>query len=442
MKLFENSAILTLRNSYRGNLFLKKFAGVLSVDILVKASALLLIPFYLRFMTQEEFGMYNYLLSIIQTFSLLLNFGLYIPQTKLYPALKTANEKGELLFTIFSTLLFLITLISLSVVLFQWDFNLISLLFKNSPAYDQYRSFVLLSFPITIVSFMLTNYLYASEKIQQVKTYNIYRIVFINSAVLIALYYLNGDSVLVRLGFTYSVELILLLVLGYYLVKELVPKFNFKLMWTSLKMGWPIMVSAMFGIIINFSDKFFLEKYGTLTDLSNYYLAFSFASIITLIFASLQNVWLPLFMKEQDLEKNIDKSKKLTSKLALYFAILAICIWVGFCFLLWKGIIPHKYEDVVYILPILLVTQIITALSTLFNNYLIYFEKTQFISYTGLVVSFVSLGMGLWLIPIWGVYGAAVSSLISNCIYLIIYYFLSLLFKKKQLKTVVSRADF
>src|SRR6188472_933392 len=84
---------------------ISRFFSVLSIDILVKASGFLLLPFFLRLMSQSEFGLYNYILSIVQTFSLVLNLGLYIPQSKLYHTYKSQDQRGQLLFTIYITLI-------------------------------------------------------------------------------------------------------------------------------------------------------------------------------------------------------------------------------------------------------------------------------------------------------------------------------------------------
>jgi len=95
MRLLRYRIVSSVNRLFPEQGFLNKFTGVLSIDILVKASGFLLIPVYLRLMTQNEFGLYNYLLSIIQTFSLVLNLGLYIPQSKLYHTLPSRKEKGR-----------------------------------------------------------------------------------------------------------------------------------------------------------------------------------------------------------------------------------------------------------------------------------------------------------------------------------------------------------
>jgi O-antigen/teichoic acid export membrane protein len=85
------------------------------------------------------------------------------------------------------------------------------------------------------------------------------------------------------------------------------PRFDLKLVGPAFRLGLPVMLSAVLGIVINFSDKFFLEKYGTLNELSVYYLAISFSGILATIYASFQNAWLPLFFKEKDVQQNYKK---------------------------------------------------------------------------------------------------------------------------------------
>src|SRR5579864_8594469 len=85
---------------YRDNLLINRLFAVLSIDILVKLAGVILLPVYLRLMTQDEYGLYGYLLSIIFTFSVVLNFGLYIPISKFYHDFESEEDRGHLLFTI------------------------------------------------------------------------------------------------------------------------------------------------------------------------------------------------------------------------------------------------------------------------------------------------------------------------------------------------------
>lgn len=410
---------------YKENLLVNRLFAVLSIDILVKLSGVLLLPIYLRLMTQQEFGLYNYLLSIISTFAVVLNFGLFVPLTKFYHDYKDRKFRARLVFTIVSLLLSFLLIFICIAYFFGLDFKIIDIVFKNQIDYSQYRDSVILAISVSVLNLMLTSFFFTSERISQVNKYNILRIILINIATIALLYFFNSwNSVALRLKSTYVIELILLILFLSFYFSRIKIDFDRRLAVSSLKMAFPVMISAIFGIIINFGDKFFLEKYGNFTDLSIYYLAISFAALLPMIFASLQNAWLPIFLKEKDLTKNLSKTKKLMGQLSLGFLVLSFFIWIGFKLLLILEVIPGKYNEVIYILPILLLSQIISALVPLYTNYLIYFEKTYIAPITGLFVCLIVFALSIWLIPKFGIYGAALVALAANAVYFLIYFFI------------------
>jgi O-antigen/teichoic acid export membrane protein len=410
---------------YRNNLLINRLFAVLGIDILVKLAGVILLPVYLRLMTQDEYGLYGYLLSIIFTFSVVLNFGLYIPISKFYHDFETEEDKGRLLFTVFCLLLVILTCVIFPIYFFNWDYLLVKILFKNQIHYAEYRGSVLLALIASIGNFMLTNFLFTSEKIKQLKQYNFFRIVCINVSAIAFLFILkHHDKVRVRLETTYIVEAILFLGFIYLFIKEVSARFSRKIALAGLKLALPVMLSAVFGIVINFSDKFFLEKYGSFKEMSYYYLAVSCAGVIPMIFTSFQNAWLPLFLKEKDLRKNVAKTNKLIIRLFIIFAVLSCSIQLFVWIILSMGIIQSKYHETLYILPLLLISQVLSALTPLYTNYLVYFEKTHVVSIAGFFICCLSLGLSLLLIPKWGVYGAGGVSIASNACYFAIYYFI------------------
>jgi O-antigen/teichoic acid export membrane protein len=146
---------------------------------------------------------------------------------------------------------------------------------------------------------------------------------------------------------------------------------------------------------------------------------------------------MPVFMKESNLQRNSEKTRKLISRLLLFFVMVGVGIWILFQFLVTTNIIPEKYHNVTYILPILLVSQIFMAITALLNNYLIYFEKTYVLLVSGIFISLVSIGLSIYFIPGLGIYGAAYAVLISNILYLLVCYYLVRVYKNKFLQTAV-----
>ena len=143
-------------------------------------------------------------------------------------------------------------------------------------------------------------------------------------------FFKDNDKVELRLISTYLIELILFIVFSYFLFAEMILAFNGKIAISAIKLAVPIMLSAIFGIVINFGDKFFLEKYGNFKDLSNYFLAASCAGLIPMIFTSVQNVWLPVFFKEKDIAVNFYKNKKTDGEASSVIFIIG-GLYYGFC---------------------------------------------------------------------------------------------------------------
>ena len=434
VEMSRKKSLIPRLKSLKDNILLKRLLAVLSLDILVKASAFILLPLYLRLMTQEEYGVFNYMLSISYSFATILNLGLFISQSKLYHDFTNFEEKKKLLFNINILLLGGLTIIILPVYIFRLDYAAIRFLFKNVIDYERYRLWILLITITSLFSYMLTNFLYTAEKIRTINTYNLLRAICINSISILALYLAKDyDAITIRFAVTSCIELILLLIFYGSYINHMTPVISFRLISKSLKLGLPIMLAALFSIIINFGDKFFLEKKVDYQKLSVYYLAFSCASIISIISNSLQNVWLPLFFKEKNLLTNIKKTNKMVMRLVLVLIALSIAIMLVIFGCLSFSIIPKSYFEVIYVLPLLLAGQIIICLALLYSNYLTYFEKTSVVLWAGLFVSAGSIGLNLLLIPIWEIYGAAVTILFSNTCYLAIYYLIIRFYKNKQL---------
>ena len=160
---------------------------------MVKGAGILLLPVYLKLMTQEEFGLYGYLIAIISTFSIVFNLGVYIAQSKLYHEYP-AEKRGSVFYTLNMLLLGFIVVLLVLVVLFDLDYPVIEFLFKNPIDYPAYRGAILVGTVASVYSTMLVNYFLTSEKISRLQFYNIARIVLVNAVVIGVLYESSTDD--------------------------------------------------------------------------------------------------------------------------------------------------------------------------------------------------------------------------------------------------------
>lgn len=406
---------------YQDSVVLKRFSSVFSLDFLVRASNLLLIPVYLKLMTQDEFGLYGYLFSIVGMFALVLNFGMYLAQTKLYHDF-TNDQRRSLIFTINITLIFFLIIFLLPIYLFKFDEQIISLLFLHPINYESYRNVLFLAVLVSIYVLMLQNYLITSENIKWLQLYNLCKLIFVNSIVIYLLSAQTGDCVMIRLKYSYLIELLILIFFSLVYFRQMKIEFNLVFVPKTLRIGIPAMLSALLGMIYNFSDKFILEKYGNFSDLAVYNLGFTIASIIMIIFSSFQTVFLPIFFKEKNIEKNFNKTMAILIKMIIIFFVISLFVFILTTGAFYFNIIHSEYSTVLFILPVLLLTSIFQASVHLFSNYIVYFEVLYIGTIAVFFLSLLNIGLNLLLIPNYNIYGAAFSSLVINILSFIFYF--------------------
>lgn len=418
--------------------FVKDYFKIFSVDVLVKASGIILLPVYLKLMTQEEFGLYGYLVAIISTFALVFNLGIYTAQSKLYHEY-APEKRGEVLYTLNLILLIFISILLASLILFDLDFPVVNFFFKTPLNYSQYRFPVLLGVVVSVYSMMLVNFFLTSEDLKKVQIFNIARIILVNALVIGTLYFSNErDGTLTRLTYSNLVELFIIVGFASFYIRKMKPLFNKQVAIKAIAISTPILVSALLGIFINLSDRFFLEKFGTLSDLAIYNVALSIAGVVPFVFTSFQNIWLPQFLKERNFESNRARSKKMVLRLSIAFVGLSVLIIVAFKIMLIFSIIDDKYVDIMPLLPLVLITSIVSSLTGMYSNHLIYLDKLHIIIVTGVPIAILGVILNYNLVPSYSIYGAALSSFIANLCFLISYALMARYFYNKKSKVESS----
>lgn len=399
----------------------ERFAKVFSVDVVVRGVNFLLIPVFLHIMTREEVGTYDYLYAFAFAVAPTLNLGLYVSLTKMYHSYSEIEEKGKLLFTIHTTLVSFLLLVFGVIYGFKWDYHLFDFLVNEPIAYDRYRFYILLAMISMIYNTLLTMFFVTSEKISKIQRYNIGRCLLVNICVFAALLFLKGDKVELRLAFTYVSEMLVTLYFFRYYWREIKCVFSFDMMWRAVKIGMPIMLTAIACLLINFADKYFVQQYCGMKEFAVYFKAVQFATILPVVFNSFQNIWLPLMMKEKDLTVLRRKTNRVAKVISLAFTALSLCIFVMVWIFVRINIIPMEYKNMLYVLPLACAGQIAASLMLLYQYYMVYFEKT----YINLAVATVSGVAGVILnryaVIYYGYYGVAAVTIIVNVLMILFY---------------------
>lgn len=427
-------------NKYiKGNEIFSRFIKIFSVDVLVRGANFFLIPVFLRIMSQEEYGTYGYLYSFSTTMSAILCFGFYVALIKLYAdTISDKTKQGSMLFTLTISQFALLILSIIIVYIWGIDIDFFSFLNKTnsvgSNQYLVYRNFVFVAAASMVLSGYLTFFLVSSERIRGLQTFNILRLVLTNLMAILVIYFSDGDAVFQRLAVTYSMELILTLFYSIIIYKNFTFKFSKFFLMKTLKIGLPITASSITFAVVNFGDKFFVAKYSGEKGMAIYYLGFLLATIILVIYQSFNFVWNPLFMKEKDLVVLRRKTNRYLWIIALGLGSIGVLIWIGAFVGLKVNIIPQDYNQILQILPFLIISQLISAMALLMINYMTYFEKTYIQAFVGIGLSLIGYYLYDFMGERFGVIGISIGIMFLNTLMFIFYYFRSQYYINNRLK--------
>ncbi|MBA3035766.1 MAG: oligosaccharide flippase family protein [Desulfobacterium sp.] len=407
---------------YRSNLIINRFFRILSVDVLINASGFILLPVYLKLMTQEEYGLYGYLTSIIAAFALCLNLGLYVSQIKLHSVYE-GKERGSMLFSVNALLSVSLCIMLVATYLSGVDYAIVSFMFSHPINYADYRMLVFLSVAISVFSVMVYSYFMASENIALIQLNNLAKLFLINAVVIYFLYSSHSDAVLIRLKYTVEAQLVILIFFGVFLIKEMHPRFRFKIAWRSLKIGIPMMLSAIFAMLYNLSDRFILEKYTGFDTLAIYNLGVTIASVISILMVSFQGVYAPIFFKEKDPAVNFESVKRILKIAIPGFMLIGAGLILASWVMIHANIFNKEYGAVIFLLPFLLISSILQAVTHLYMNFITFFEITYVIFFISVVSNIGNVALNILLIPQYNIYGAAFATVVATAIAFLLSFF-------------------
>ncbi|MCZ2357000.1 MAG: oligosaccharide flippase family protein [Bacteroidia bacterium] len=436
MPILLRQRIKTARNLLLHSETVQRFIKLFSVDVLVRTSSFLLLPVYLRLMSQSEFGVYGYLFTAIGLFASLLNLGLYVSQTKLW--FKPEINRGDLVFTI-NVLYWGVTILTLIILSISGlDNVLLNLLFKQDIQIAPYRGAIYLGICASLISLFFQNHLTNSELTTTLQRYNFTKILAIHTLSLAALLVWRQNTSGVRLYAQYLAELVINIVFLHTYIRYFSFTFDKSLVIPILRLGIPVFGSSIAGLFYNFMDRFLLEKYVSLSELGVYNLGMTLGSVVLLILMSFYTLYMPQFLKISSIVESVFTSKRVLRRLILVLVSVGIAIWFGTWFALTVGIIQVKYDSVLHFLPILLVSYLFQSINVILVLFYVKFDDTRYALFTSLILALISTVLNTLLIPIWGNMGASIAGAISHglCVFVNLFFIRMLLHSKSDVETI------
>jgi O-antigen/teichoic acid export membrane protein len=184
----------------------------------------------------------------------------------------------------------------------------------------------------------------------------------------------------------------------------------------------PLVPSTFLHIIINVADRIILERYVTLAALGIYSVSYTLGIVLQIFAYSSYLAFEPIIFSKIG---KVDFSQTVI-KIRRYYLYVIFCL--SFLYALFSKEILYmmassKFSSGYKVIPIIILSTIFLSENYLFGTILIGIKKTKISLILNLIGAVINVIVNLLLIPIIGIYGAAISTLASYLVMFYLFYF-------------------
>ena len=174
----------------------------------------------------------------------------------------------------------------------------------------------------------------------------------------------------------------------------------------------PLIFHGLSHIILAQSDRVMIQHMLSDEETGIYSFIVVFTNVLSVIWGALNNTWVPFYyddLKNGKLEQILDKTKGYS----LNYSIIAIV------FILWapeviKIFAPSPFWGAIELLPFFVLSVYFVFLYSFPVNFEFYHKTTYSIAIGTVCAAFINIGLNYFLIPIWGMRGAALATLVAH----------------------------
>ncbi len=185
---------------------------------------------------------------------------------------------------------------------------------------------------------------------------------------------------------------------------------NFKM---ALKYSAPLIPHLLAITILNFADRFLLEVYSTTAEVGLYTLAYTLGLAMHLVTIAFSMSWGPFFFQTANAGKeHYGKIYDLAGKavaISTAIAIFGVMISRDFVTL----VFAEEYHPAASIVPLIIAGYLLFFLYSMFSHSVLHEKKTHYIALITMLTAAVNIVLNIWLIPNYGMAGAAWATIIS-----------------------------
>lgn len=388
--------------------FVQRIGLVGLTNILISLSSLIFIPIITKSFTTSEYGMWTQILTTVALLPNIANLGLPYTMVRFlsaehdktkfkesfYPMITTTT-----IFTIIICGLFLIFSKPIANGLFNGNVNILTIT-------------VIISF-FACINLMLISYY---RTVKQMKKYSLYLILQSYIGVFVCIYLTLTNHSLETVAWGYSTGYIAVFIMMLISITHTLGfGFKFNTLKEEIKFALPTVPSNISSWVVDSSDKYVISIMLGTAAVGCYSPGYAFGSIL-LMFLSPFAVLLPAILPEYYEKNNINEINKYMKYSMKYYLLLTIPAAVGLSILSKSLLLSITTYDIAmkgYIVtPFVAIGAVFMGIYGITNNILILEKNTGILGKLWIFVAILNIILNLIFVPIIGIAGAAIATLI------------------------------
>lgn len=393
------------------------FKGTIAVSLAgasTQIAALILLPLFTFYLSPADYGIFSLVSLTITILALIYNPGVMSATIRLFH--NTTDESERKLLIGSAHLFFLLIPIIPIIVGLAFGEQIFKTIFSDFDFYPFGLMALILAFFIQ-PSRIWTTLLTLQYKIRRTSLQTAISVLIgmMFSIVLVVVFKMGAMGYVLGM-FPAAIYLFIISLID---VKKFTQgKWSVVNMKKQLIFGFPLIPALWAYQGLNFIGKYMLEIMGNLHNVGLYSFAVSISSAPMILVLGFKQLWSPIFYENMN-----NKDYRTISQLISYFVIFITLLCVVIMLFSKEAIlllINNRYYSIISINSFLIVAVYFSGLLTISNTLLSYNNKFKNISIFACVAILVNIVLNWYLIPIYGILGAAISLAVSYFVFFII----------------------
>jgi O-antigen/teichoic acid export membrane protein len=393
-------------------------------NIAVKIIGFLLIPLYTdpKYFSVNDFGVIALLdISGLVLISLMASG---LPQSLMRWYWENENpgyQKG----IFFMSLSFQILIsVSFSVVLFPLSRKFSDIIF-STPDWNNAIKLLILSSSLQAVNNLINTLMRLQSRSILFSVINLLKLL---TVLFLTIYFIVFRSMGVAGIYLAQVlgNLLLIIILSVYTLKNCKVFFNFQIFRSMSKYGFPLLLANFAGASLSVIDRYSLNSLALLKYVAIYALAFKISSVLKLVIVdSIKMAVTPIVMQKI----NSPDNKRFYSKTLLYSSYVLMLGIITISLFSYEAIKvisrSNEFWGANIVVPVLSLSVFFTNMRETSSYGLLIKKKTGIVGMNVVISSILNISLNLLLIPRWNITGAAIATAITQFIYWSLNYYFS-----------------